>query len=102
MKPICLPSGAGTYAGLAATVIGWGSLREGEFAETFRQHSHNTYDNFFFHFLGGSQPSELQEVTIPIWTNQDCKIKYGLAAPGGIVEHFVCAGQANQDSCSVS
>lgn len=51
---------------------------------------------------GGSQPAVLQEVSIPIWTNQDCRVKYGHAAPGGIVEHFLCAGQPSRDSCSVS
>jgi len=29
-------------------------------------------------------------------------IKYGSAAPGGIVDHFLCAGKAARDSCSVS
>ncbi|XP_071454280.1 serine proteinase stubble-like [Hetaerina americana] len=77
IKPICLPSGSAQYAGQTATVIGWGSLRE-----------------------GGPQPAVLQEVHIPIWTNQECKLKYGNAAPGGIVEHFLCAGEASMDSCS--
>lgn len=52
--------------------------------------------------LGGPQPSVLQEVSIPIWSNSDCRFKYGAAAPGGIVEHMLCAGQANRDSCSVT
>lgn len=77
VKPICLPTGNSQYAGQTATVIGWGSLRE-----------------------SGPQPAVLQEVHIPIWTNQECKLKYGNAAPGGIVEHFLCAGQASMDSCS--
>lgn len=77
IRPICLPSGSSSYAGNTATVIGWGSLRE-----------------------SGPQPSILQEVNIPIWSNGDCKAKYGPAAPGGIVEHMLCAGQANRDSCS--
>lgn len=51
---------------------------------------------------GGPQPAVLQEVNIPIWSNNDCRLKYGPAAPGGIVEHMVCAGQASKDSCSVS
>ncbi|XP_073957733.1 CLIP and Tryp_SPc domain-containing lethal (2) k05911 [Choristoneura fumiferana] len=76
-RPICLPSGGRAYSGLVATVIGWGSLRE-----------------------GGTQPAELQEVSIPIWTNNDCRLKYGAAAPGGIVEHMLCAGKASMDSCS--
>ncbi|KAF2885626.1 hypothetical protein ILUMI_20568 [Ignelater luminosus] len=78
VRPICLPPGNGeSYAGKAATVIGWGSLRE-----------------------SGPQPAVLQEVSIPIWSNNDCRLKYGGAAPGGIVEHMLCAGQASRDSCS--
>nr|CAD7434798.1 unnamed protein product [Timema monikensis] len=79
IHPICLPSGKALYNGQTATVIGWGSLRE-----------------------SGPQPAVLQEVSIPVWTNSECKAKYGNAAPGGIVEHFLCAGQAGRDSCSVS
>jgi len=78
VRPICLPTTSSeSYAGKTATVIGWGSLRE-----------------------SGPQPAELQEVNIPIWNNNDCKQKYGPAAPGGIVEHMLCAGQASRDSCS--
>ncbi|CAH1989251.1 unnamed protein product [Acanthoscelides obtectus] len=77
IRPICLPSGNNDHAGKTGTVIGWGSLRE-----------------------SGPQPAVLQEVNIPIWNNRDCKLKYGPAAPGGIVEHMICAGRANRDSCS--
>jgi hypothetical protein len=79
IRPICLPTGSASYEGKDATVVGWGSLRE-----------------------SGPQPAVLQEVSIPIWTNNECRSKYGNAAPGGIVEHFVCAGRAGRDSCSVS
>lgn len=54
------------------------------------------------YFPGGPQPSVLQEVTIPIWGNAECRQKYGYAAPGGIVDHMLCAGQASRDSCSVN
>nr|XP_023020913.1 proclotting enzyme [Leptinotarsa decemlineata] len=77
IRPVCLPSGGSDHSGKTGTVIGWGSLRE-----------------------SGPQPAVLQEVNIPIWTNRECKVKYGPAAPGGIVEHMLCAGQANRDSCS--
>ncbi|BES90963.1 serine protease [Nesidiocoris tenuis] len=77
IRAICLPSGGSTYAGKIATVIGWGSLSE-----------------------NGPQPSILQEVNIPVWNNRECRSKYGPAAPGGIVEHFLCAGEARRDSCS--
>lgn len=51
-------------------------------------------------FADGPQPSVLQKVMVPIWTNQQCRLKYGGAAPGGIVDHMICAGQSAQDSCS--
>ncbi|XP_043462050.1 serine protease 44-like [Leptopilina heterotoma] len=77
IRPICLPSGRDLYNHQEATVIGWGSLRE-----------------------SGPQPAVLQQVTIKIWSNAECKVKYGAAAPGGIVDSFLCAGQAQKDSCS--
>ncbi|XP_037033895.1 proclotting enzyme [Bradysia coprophila] len=78
VRPICLPSSnSKQYSGNTATVIGWGSLRE-----------------------NGPQPAILQEVSIPIWTNAECRRKYGPAAPGGIVESMLCAGQPAKDSCS--
>ncbi|XP_055381918.1 transmembrane protease serine 9 [Condylostylus longicornis] len=79
IRPICLPSAssAKSYRGIIATVAGWGSLRE-----------------------NGPQPSVLQKVTIPIWSNADCSRKYGSAAPAGIANSMICAGQATKDSCS--
>ncbi|CAH0561955.1 unnamed protein product [Brassicogethes aeneus] len=77
IRPVCLPGAGRDFAGQTGTVIGWGSLRE-----------------------SGPQPAVLQEVSIPIWSNSDCRQKYGHAAPGGIVEHMLCAGQASRDSCS--
>ncbi|XP_053673750.1 proclotting enzyme [Anopheles nili] len=79
VRPICLPAADSTraYNGLTATVVGWGSLRE-----------------------NGPQPAILQEVNLPIWTNSECRVKYGPAAPGGIIDTMLCAGQAAKDSCS--
>lgn len=51
---------------------------------------------------GGHQPATLQEVNVLLWTNEACRSKYGPSAPGGIVEHFLCAGDNGHDSCSVS
>ena len=33
IRPICLPTGAKLYSDQMGTVIGWGSLREGEFGQ---------------------------------------------------------------------
>ncbi|KAL7039517.1 hypothetical protein ACKWTF_000008 [Chironomus riparius] len=60
IRPICLPSADSvSYHGKIGTVVGWGSLRE-----------------------NGAQPSILQEVTLPIWKNEECKLKYG---PAGLL-----------------
>jgi len=75
--PVCLPSGHQKYAGQTATVVGWGSLKE-----------------------NGPQPNTLMEVTVKIWDNPTCKDTYGNAAPGGIMDHMLCAGQKGKDSCS--
>ena len=79
VRPVCLPSGHQKYAGQTATVVGWGSLKE-----------------------NGPQPNTLMEVTVKIWDNPTCKDTYGNAAPGGIMDHMLCAGQKGKDSCSVS
>lgn len=77
VHPVCLPSGHQSYAGQTATVVGWGSLKE-----------------------NGPQPNTLMEVTVKIWDNPTCKDTYGNAAPGGIMDHMLCAGQKGKDSCS--
>jgi len=78
VRPVCLESfGGPARVGQTATVVGWGSLRE-----------------------NGPQPDILQEITVKIWDNKECKDTYGPAAPGGIMDHMLCAGQAGKDSCS--
>lgn len=99
IRPICLPSiSAKSYSGHIATVAGWGSLRESE----WRWYFQNLYNQLFRAISDGPQPSILQKVQIPIWANNECARKYGRAAPGGIIESMICAGQAARDSCSVS
>ena len=44
----------------------------------------------------------LQEMTVAVWDNQECKETYGNVAPGGIMPHMLCAGFKGKDSCSVS
>lgn len=77
VSPVCLPSGHQRFAARTATVIGWGSLRE-----------------------NGPQPDTLQEMTVKIWDNKECSDTYGNAAPGGIMDHMLCAGKQGKDSCS--
>ncbi|MCB0193167.1 MAG: trypsin-like serine protease [Anaerolineae bacterium] len=63
-------------AGTTATVTGWGALRS-----------------------GGPSPNILQEVNVPVVSNQTCNgpQSYG----GGITENMICAGfpQGGKDSC---
>lgn len=80
VRPVCLAQQGGSkLTDQTATVVGWGSLKE-----------------------NGPQPNILQEVTVRIWDNKVCKETYGPAAPGGIKDHMLCAGQKGKDSCSVS
>ncbi|EFX75604.1 hypothetical protein DAPPUDRAFT_323225 [Daphnia pulex] len=79
ISPICLPTTSfyTSYAGKEAVVVGWGSLKE-----------------------GGIQPNVLQQVTVRVKTNAECKKNYGIDAPGGIANHMLCAGTAGKDACS--
>jgi len=79
VRAVCLPASGSSelYAGQTGTVVGWGSIRE-----------------------RGPQPDILREVTVRIWDNPTCKDTYGNAAPGGIMDHMMCAGQKGKDSCS--
>lgn len=104
IRPICLPEATRRFTATQATVIGWGSLREGKM-ETKRERSLmkiNLLNSDLFFLSDGPQPAKLQEVSIKVWSNPECAAKYGSAAPGGIIESMLCAGTANRDSCSVS
>jgi len=74
--PVCLPPADGNkYVGKKATVTGWGTI-----------------------YYGGPISSTLNEVTLPVWTNQECDSAYDEA---DIVDNFLCAGikAGGQDSC---
>ena len=104
MSPVCLPNSATSdkYANQEAAVIGWGAIKEGTNYLNASQISCFSYFNNGCYFTGGSQPSVLQQVTVRIQTNDECKKNYGNDAPGGIVDHFLCAANPGRDSCSVS
>ncbi|MEM7802252.1 MAG: trypsin-like serine protease, partial [Chloroflexota bacterium] len=74
VETIVLNSDSNIAAGTLATVTGWGTL-----------------------FSGGNTPTTLQEVSVPIVSNQVCNSKYG----GGITGNMICAGldQGGKDSC---
>ncbi|XP_033201531.1 trypsin-1-like [Bombus vosnesenskii] len=76
MRPVCLPERAKTFAGLNGTVTGWGALEE-----------------------AGSISQTLQEVTVPILTNAECRAtKYPARK---ITDNMLCAGyqEGSKDSC---
>lgn len=50
---------------------------------------------------GGPQPKTLHKVTLRVVSQTDCRNKYGPAAPGGIIESYLCAGTDGKDSCQV-
>lgn len=79
IRPICLPTTDDLLTGRNATVTGWGRLSE-----------------------GGTLPSILQEVQVPIVSNDRCKSMFLKAGRQEIIpEIFLCAGHdgGGQDSC---
>merc|ERR1719333_199505 len=72
VAPACLPADTGaTYAGVLATVTGWGTLSS-----------------------GGNQPTALQEVDVTVTTNTECNNAYG-----SITANMICAADSGKDSC---
>ncbi|KAJ6636518.1 Serine proteinase stubble [Pseudolycoriella hygida] len=79
ISPICLPAHDDLLIGENATVTGWGRLSE-----------------------GGTLPSVLQEVLVPIVSNDKCKTMFLRAGRNEFIpEIFLCAGHetGGQDSC---
>ncbi|XP_066247121.1 serine proteinase stubble isoform X1 [Euwallacea similis] len=79
IRPICLPATGDLLIGENATVTGWGRLSE-----------------------GGTLPSILQEVQVPIVSNDRCKSMFLKAGRQEVIpEIFLCAGHegGGQDSC---
>uniref|UniRef100_T1J964 Peptidase S1 domain-containing protein n=1 Tax=Strigamia maritima TaxID=126957 RepID=T1J964_STRMM len=74
VAPVCLPTKKQEHTGYC-TVTGWGALRE-----------------------GGSMPSILQEVAVPVVTDSKCRQVYGYSA---IPANVMCAGYAQgaRDAC---
>ncbi|XP_068231253.1 transmembrane protease serine 9-like [Palaemon carinicauda] len=74
VKPVCLPRPANDYSGYEAVTSGWGTLGE-----------------------GGSQPNILNEVDVPIVTNEACNGYYD----GEITSNMMCAGyeEGGKDAC---
>ncbi|XP_039282069.1 serine proteinase stubble isoform X2 [Nilaparvata lugens] len=79
IAPICLPGSDDLLIGENATVTGWGRLSE-----------------------GGTLPSVLQEVTVPIVSNDKCKNMFLRAGRHEFIpDIFMCAGfdDGGRDSC---
>ncbi|GJQ83319.1 hypothetical protein Trydic_g15957 [Trypoxylus dichotomus] len=79
ISPICLPASDDLLIGENATVTGWGRLSE-----------------------GGSLPTVLQEVHVPIVSNDNCKSMFLKAGRHEYIpDIFLCAGyeKGGQDSC---
>ncbi|KAK7070281.1 Tryptase gamma [Halocaridina rubra] len=76
VRPVCLDKSTRQYNGDNVIVAGWGSMYE-----------------------GGPQTSSLFQVQLRVWSNDQCRTKYGGVAPGGIVSSYLCAGQDGKDSC---
>lgn len=79
MRPVCLPPAGESFANKDGVVMGWGAIKE-----------------------GGPLASTLQEVKVPIISNEECgKTAYGSTR---ITVNMLCAGipEGGKDSCQVS
>ncbi|PRD31562.1 UNVERIFIED_CONTAM: Sb, partial [Trichonephila clavipes] len=79
VRPICLPTTDESFVGTNATVTGWGRLSE-----------------------GGTLPSKLQQVQVPIISNEKCQKMFQTAGrQESIPDIFLCAGYeaGGRDSC---
>uniref|UniRef100_A0A0P5QYI9 Clip-domain serine protease n=1 Tax=Daphnia magna TaxID=35525 RepID=A0A0P5QYI9_9CRUS len=78
LSPVCLYDDVGVnHDGKEAVAIGWGNIRD-----------------------GGPRAETLQKVSLQIKSQQDCRQNFGTRAPGGIVDHFICATAPRKDSCA--
>ncbi|CAH2085281.1 unnamed protein product [Euphydryas editha] len=75
IRPVCLPTAGNTYSNYSGLVAGWGTTEE-----------------------GGSVSSTLQEVRVPIISNEECRMT---AYKNRITENMLCAGeeQGGRDAC---
>jgi len=53
-------------------------------------------------FIYTERPYALQQVTVKVQTNEECKKNYGNKGPGDILPSMICAGFPGKDSCQVN
>lgn len=97
---------------VSITMVNKQRLSDGVICRTVINFSNVKY--FFFSFprfegikfdwidSGGPRADVLQKVTLEIKSQDDCKRSFGSKAPGGIVDHFICAAAPRKDSCAVN
>jgi len=79
IRPVCLPEpGSGDYAGVVATVTGWGATS-----------------------LGGPVSETLQEVSVKVMSNTECTSMYSYHPLAWISDQMLCAmvDGGGQDAC---
>ncbi|KAB7504686.1 Serine protease 29 [Armadillidium nasatum] len=58
------------------------------------------YPHSYPWIVSGNQLDTPRKVDLRIWSNEDCRLAYGPAAPGGIISSHLCAGKIGKDACS--
>lgn len=108
ISPVCLYDDAGVnHDGKQATALGWGNLSDGNKffkCQIFFFLYFPVFEGIKFDWIdsGGPRADVLQKVTLEIKSQDDCKRSFGSKAPGGIVDHFICAAAPKKDSCAVN
>ncbi len=115
--PVCLAADREeTRTGDDAVVLGWGSLYDGASGPFSNRilflnilHYLTLFTllrclfsvSFWVFFLGGPRATNLQKVVLTIKDQGDCRRNFGSKAPGGIVDHMLCAAAPGKDACGV-
>ena len=95
VSPVCLYDDQGVnHDGREAIAIGWGNIRDGKNVLLTNQNLINL-------IIGGPRAENLQKVSLTIKNQAECQKNFGAKAPGGIVDHMICAAAPGRDSCAV-
>lgn len=99
VAPVCLNGDTKiNHDGTDVVTAGWGRLSES--IKDLFTHQQKDIENEWF--LGGKKTTRLQKVTLQIKSLEECRKNLGSKAPGGVVDHYICAWAPSRDSCSVS
>ena len=95
ISPVCLPNSNDQFADQEAAIVGWGTTSEGD--KTKSRLTQKKTKKYFRLIAGGSVASVLQQATVKVTTNAQCKASYMNLGAG-----MLCAAAPGKDTCQVT